>query len=133
MLRKRFDMANAEDSCVPAKRRRLDCVIHCSPNDETESKLISPQNINSWKTLITAAEIRNHTPILELAKKLSDGEVPDVKYHRKCRSIFTMKKDLERLIATRNTIEKSDKDDFDKSCTGKRKQGSKSRIYEKEC
>eukprot|EP00058_Branchiostoma_floridae_P000977 XP_002586465.1 hypothetical protein BRAFLDRAFT_106667 [Branchiostoma floridae] len=125
-------MASAKDSCVAAKRPRLDCVIHCSPNDETESKLISPQSIDSWKTLLRAAEIRNYTPVIELAKSLSEGEIPDIKYHRTCRSIFTMKKDLDRL-AKQNADEKSDKDNFEKSCTGKRKQCSTSRVYENEC
>ena len=51
----------------------------------------------SWKTLLRAAEIRNHQEILELSKSLSEGEVPFIHYHRKCRSIFTMKKLLDKL------------------------------------
>ena len=51
----------------------------------------------SWKTLLRAAEIRNHQEILELSKSLSEGEVPFIYYHRKCRSIFTMKKLLDKL------------------------------------
>ena len=47
--------------------------------------------------MLRAAEIRNHQEILELSKSLSEGEVPLIYYHRKCRSIFTMKKLLDKL------------------------------------
>ena len=69
----------------------MDCIIHCS--DEKTDKLVSPQDLDSWNSLLRAAEIRQHTPLLDAAKDLSEGEIPPVRYHRKCCSIFTLKKD----------------------------------------
>ena len=55
-----------------SKRLRLDCLIHCSSEDQN-TNLVSPQDIDSWKTLLRAAEIRDHAPILEIARDLPDG------------------------------------------------------------
>lgn len=62
---------------------------------EPNERLVSPQGYDSWVTLLEAAEVRNHTPILEIAKNAKENEVPLVFYHRKCRSMFSMKGDLE--------------------------------------
>lgn len=85
----------ATDNQQP-KRPRLECIIHCS--DDTD-KLVSPQIVDSWKTLLRAAQIRNHAPILDLARDTPEGEIPAICYHRKCRSIFTMKKTLDGILA----------------------------------
>ncbi|KAI0207394.1 hypothetical protein LSAT2_007927, partial [Lamellibrachia satsuma] len=42
--------------------------------------------------------------IVDMSKDLPEGEIPAVFYHRKCRSIFTMKKLLDAIIAKQNTI-----------------------------
>ena len=55
------------------------------------------KDLESWKTLLNAATIRNHEPILEIAKTLEEGELPRVFYHRQCRSIFTLKRNLDKL------------------------------------
>jgi len=55
---------------------------------------IPSQYFNSWLTLLKAAEIRKHAPVLELVKDLPEGVIPEVYYHKKCRSIFTIKKTL---------------------------------------
>lgn len=60
-------------------------------------QLIRPVNYNSWLTLLVAANIRNHKPILHLAENLGDGVIPDVAYLQQCRSLFTMKRDLDAL------------------------------------
>ena len=39
-------------------------------------------DLESWKTLLNAATIRNHEPILEIAKTLEEGELPKFTYHR---------------------------------------------------
>ena len=57
-----------------------------------------PNSVESWKTLRRAAEIRRHEEILAIAVNSPD-EIPEVYYHRKCRSIFTLKKDLDRIHA----------------------------------
>ena len=34
------------------------------------------KDLESWKTLLNAATIRNHKPILEIAQTLEEGELP---------------------------------------------------------
>ena len=47
-----------------------------------------------------AARVRNQVPVLQLAELITDGEsVPDVSYHRQCRSRFNMKRELDSLRA----------------------------------
>ena len=46
-----------EGSQLSPRRPRTDCLIHCTEDD---SKLVSPQNLDSWQSLLSAAEIRNH-------------------------------------------------------------------------
>ncbi|KAI8521965.1 hypothetical protein Bbelb_017190 [Branchiostoma belcheri] len=85
-------------------------------------------------TLLRAAKIRDHKQILELSEDLPAGEIADVKYHRTCRSIFTMKKDLDRLMTKQNIDQNADnEDDVEKTCNSRRKQGLTSRVYEPEC
>ncbi|KAJ8414128.1 hypothetical protein AAFF_G00067260 [Aldrovandia affinis] len=66
-----------------------ECTIHCT--DDT-SGLVLLRELDSWKTLIRATEIRSHAGLMDLARTTPEGEWPRVWYHRKCRSIFTMKK-----------------------------------------
>ena len=82
---------------LPQKRPRTNCIIHCS--DDDSDSLVSPQDRDSWNTLLRAAEIRQHGPLLELAKGLEKGTIPQELYHRKCRSIFTMKKALDSILS----------------------------------
>ena len=76
----------------PQKRPCVDgdCIIHCS---DATGELSSLQDPKSWKSLLNAAEIRDYKPVLAL----KGNDMPQIAYHRKCRSIFTMKKDLERI------------------------------------
>ena len=83
-----------EESKVKRLCKEKTCIIHCT-DDNTD--LVSPKNDDSWKTLLGEAEIRKHQEILEISKSLSEGEEPRIFYHRKCRSIFTMKKLLDKL------------------------------------
>ena len=55
------------------QRREEECIIHCC-NDRGE--LATLKNLESWKTILNAATIRNHEPILEIAKTLEEGELP---------------------------------------------------------
>lgn len=71
--------------------RKQVCIIHCSDGD-SDLNLVSPQNLDSWKTLRRAAEIRQHLRTLDLAKDLCEGEIPPVQYHRRCRSLYHSKK-----------------------------------------
>ena len=73
------------------------CLIHMTASKKDDEHLVSPQSYDSWLTLLEAAKVRNHAPILDIAKQLEDEEVPKIFYHQKCRSLFTMKRDLETL------------------------------------
>ena len=72
-------------------------IIHCS---DDESLLFSPKDLDSWKSLLKAATIRNHRLLLDLAENVKEGEIPHVSYHRKWRSLFTIKRDLESISQT---------------------------------
>ncbi|KAG0712713.1 hypothetical protein GWK47_017833 [Chionoecetes opilio] len=54
------------------KRARIGLYHHCS--DDDSDALVSPQDLDSWNTLLRAAEIRQHDPVLEAAKGLEEGE-----------------------------------------------------------
>ena len=66
-----------------------------------------PNSVELWKTLRRAAEIRRHEEILGIAVNSPD-EIPEDYYHRKCRSIFNMKKDLDRIHANEKTESRKD-------------------------
>ena len=53
------------DSSISCKRQRIEpyCIIHCTDDN---TKLISPNSLDSWKTLQKAAEIRKHEDILSI-------------------------------------------------------------------
>ena len=74
------------------------CIIHYTTvSYEGDDHLVSPQSYDSWLTLLEATKVRNHFPILQIAKLLEGNEVPNIFYHRRCRSLFTMKRDLKTL------------------------------------
>ncbi len=85
-----------ESNSPPLKQPQMECIIHCSDDGD---KLVSLQSVDSWRTLLRAAQICNHAPVIELAKDIPEGQIPEIYYHRKCRSIFTMKKDLDGILA----------------------------------
>ena len=55
------------------------------------------KDLESWKTVLNAATIRNHEQILDIAKPQEEGELPKPTYHRQCRSIFTQERNLDKL------------------------------------
>ena len=69
------------------------CII-CS-SKAPRSELVNPRDQSSWITLRRAAEIHDFQPILQLPT--ADECIPDVFYHRECRSAFTHKKTLNSL------------------------------------
>ena len=71
-----------------------ECVIQY--NSVSETKLVKLSSEASWKTLLQAAERRNFQPILDISSTVTDGEYPPLKYHKTCRSMFTLKRDLVR-------------------------------------
>ena len=107
------------------------CIIHCSYD---ESLLISPKDLDSWKSLLKAATIRNHRPLLDLAENAKEGGIPQVSYYRKCRSLFTMKRDLESISQT--TAAASQIPEFNMESEEqrhRREEPSTSRTYPKIC
>ena len=109
------------------------CIIctQKSPSNERDDRLVSPQTYESWQTLLEAAKIRSHEPIIGIAKHLIEKEVPNVYYHRKCRSIFTMKRDLETVMKRKASESFGD----DTGCSSKRlcRRPSESRVYDATC
>ncbi len=83
-----------EDSDSSKRLYKERCIIHCT--DDT-SDLVSLKDEESWKTLFRAANIRNHQEIIDISKTVREGEIPPIRYHRKCRSVFTMKKLLDSI------------------------------------
>ena len=53
--------------------------------------------MESWKILLHANRIGNHQVSLEVSKEHDGKGVPFFKYHRNWRSVFTMKRDLEKI------------------------------------
>ena len=91
-LRRSVD--DAEESNAVKRFCKKKWIIHCT---DDSSDLVNPKDEESWKTLLRAAQIRNHQEIVQLSKSLRDGEVSLIYYHRKCRSIFAMKNVLHKL------------------------------------
>ena len=58
------------------------CIIHTETYEKDSGPLITPKDYNSWKTLLDAAQVRNYAPILEIAGRLCEREVPNICYHR---------------------------------------------------
>lgn len=80
-------------------REESRCIIHCTDDN---TKLVTLTSLASWKTLLSAAQIRGHSAILAIANDVEEGEYPLIEYHRNCRSKFTLKKKLQ-LIAKKST------------------------------
>lgn len=94
--------------------------------------MASLKDLDSWKTLLNAAVIRNHEGILDIAKTLKEGEVPQMSYHRKCRSFFTLKRDLQKLAHSDNKVEEQD-DISSRRASGRQPVNTQSRVYERIC
>lgn len=84
-------MGRERSALLDSKRK---CLIYCTEETGDPTALHDAQ---SWKTLLRAAQIRQYQPILDLVHKLKDDDIPVIYYHRKCSSIFTMKKDLDMI------------------------------------
>ena len=79
------------------KENSGNCIIHCT---DDSSPLVKIQSFSSWQTLLQAARVRQHRPLLDLSETLEQNQAPDIHYHRRCRSIFTLKKSLKALRKT---------------------------------
>ena len=100
-----------------------ECVIH-SPVESPTAPLVELR-----ATLLQAAQIREYQPLLDIAHSLNPNEIPKIKYHARCRKIFTMKKSLETIK------QKSNGDEVTPNVTRRsiRQPGSGSTVYEQIC
>ena len=117
-------MATKEETPPP----KVECIIHCS---DDQGNLVSSNNADSWKALLRAAQIRQYAPVLDLAKDIPEGQMPAaVYYHRNCRSVFTMKKDLDRILQKEKPISSAAEEEKKRTA---RCATSTSRTYTTEC
>ena len=71
------------------------CIIHFE--QRTEERLVEFNDRALWETLLQAAKIRKFEAVIETGQNLRESDIQSVKYHRKCRSVFTLKRDLQKL------------------------------------
>ena len=95
-----IETQNIDRKRLRSEQSSCACIIHCT-DDDTE--LVRPKDEESWSTLVRAAAVRKHKPLLDIAETLNEGEIPSICYHRKCRSVFTMKKLLETISKQQGT------------------------------
>lgn len=115
------------------ERKGTFCIIHREGLKIDDDHLISPQSFDSWATLLEAAEIRKHETLLKIARNNREGEVPEIFYHRKCRSAFTIKRDLESLKRKRALEEEIYEDEASLETPRKRSATTSSRVYQQKC
>lgn len=124
---------NIEEMFQPKQLEQ--CIIHHGSVSTEDTHVVTLKDYASWKTLLDAAKLRNHVPILQIAKSLKQDEIPNLGYHRQCRSLFTMKRDLEALKRkAEHTCD--DDNDTDTNCEAKRLSRTvsvESRIYARIC
>ena len=48
---------------VPKRPKKTDCIIHCT---DISDALIQPNSLESWKSLVAAANFQQHTAFLEV-------------------------------------------------------------------
>ena len=62
-----------------------------------EKKLITLADKSFSETWLSAAKIRNHGKVFKISRLLQDEKLPPLKYHKVCRHIFALKRNLEKL------------------------------------
>ena len=71
------------------------CIIHFE--QVTKEHLVELKDQASSETLLNAAKIRTFGAVIEIGQNLGESDIPVVKYHQKCRSMFSLKRDLQKL------------------------------------
>ena len=67
MMAKKVDKDDNEWELSPTAKSNCEaCIIHCTKSTETLTQLPS---IESWTSLLDAARIRQHQPLLEIAAR----------------------------------------------------------------
>jgi len=83
------------------EKDKCQCIIHYAAcHDKDDEHPVSPKDISSWSALLEAAKVRNHQPVLDVAKTVDENHILNIVYHRKCRSLFIMKRDWTEKLET---------------------------------
>ena len=77
------------------------CCIHYDKVEE--SKLVTLSTLDSWTTLLNAAKKRSYSPLLKVSDETPSGTIPSLVYHKTCRSMFTLKRDLQQSTSNEKT------------------------------
>lgn len=89
-----LDMFEDLEILVKCVRREMYCLIYCSDDDGV---FVSLNLVELWRILRWVVELRYYEDIFGIQVNLLD-EILEVYYYRKCRSIFIMKRDFEKII-----------------------------------
>ena len=58
-------------------RKESECIIHCSSESAT-AQLTELRDSDSWATLLRAAQIHKHEPLLQIASNLDTNPIPRI-------------------------------------------------------
>lgn len=107
---------------------------HYSSSCDDSEKLVFLKDITSWQSLLQAARIRNHRPVLDIEETLQENEIPNISYHRKCRMLFTMKRELEKIKqGIRDEADEHDSSEPREKRPRRRQSSTDRRVYDTEC
>ena len=109
------------------EKDKRQCIIHYAVCDKEEKHLVSPKEISSWLALLEAAKVQSHQAVLDVAKTVNENQIPSIAYHRKCRSLFTMKRDLESIKRKREESVDEESNPTKRQC---RRPSSGGRVYD---
>ena len=112
------------------EKGKCQCIIHYAACDKEEEHLVSPTDTSSWLALLEAAKVRNHQAVLDVAKTVDENHLPNIAYHRKCRSLFTMKRDLESIKRKREGTVDEESNPTKRQC---RRPSTERRVYDPVC
>ena len=76
-----------------------ECFLHYT-SVGTEEKLLSLRSTSAWDTILNAARIRKNEKAIALAVCFNETEYPQIRFHKTCRSMFTMKRDCKKKITS---------------------------------
>ena len=71
------------------------CVLHYDSVENNE-KLLCLSSRSAWLTILEAAKVRKYESVAALEENIGENEYPSIKFHKSCRSMFTMKRDLNK-------------------------------------
>ena len=108
--------------------KRISACVICNVKSLVDD-LTSPKDWDSWRSLLTAAEIQCCDELLKYKDKT---EVPKVLYHLNCRKTFTHKKTLQRLQKEEGPS-CANKESLQAKIKRKRESKSTSRVLDKVC